>query len=61
MAKSNLTWKFLLIAVVIGVAFFFSYPPGESIKLGLDLQGGAHILLQVELAGLFIPAVERLR
>jgi preprotein translocase subunit SecD len=49
MAKSTLAWKFLLIAVVVAMAAFFSSPPDERIKLGLDLQGGAHILLQVEL------------
>jgi preprotein translocase subunit SecD len=49
MAKSSLAWKFLLIAVVIVLALYFSSPPDERIKLGLDLQGGAHILMQVEL------------
>jgi preprotein translocase subunit SecD len=37
----------LILAVIAG-AVYFSYPPGERISLGLDLRGGAHILMQVE-------------
>ena len=48
MSKNPLTLKFILIAVVIGLAFAFSYPPKERINLGLDLRGGAHYLMQVE-------------
>jgi len=44
---SNLGWKFLLIAVVIGGAFAFGFPPKDRINLGLDLRGGAHILMEV--------------
>lgn len=51
MAKNPLLWKFMLILVVIVVAAFFSYPPQERISLGLDLRGGAHLLLQVDTAG----------
>jgi len=48
MSKNPLAWKFILIAVVIGVAFLFSFPPKERINLGLDLKGGAHYLMQVQ-------------
>lgn len=48
MSKNPLAWKFILIAVVIGVAFLFSFPPNERINLGLDLKGGAHYLMQVQ-------------
>ena len=47
MSKNPLAWKFILIAVVIGVAFLFSFPPKDRINLGLDLKGGAHYLMQV--------------
>ena len=47
MANNPLVSKFVLIlAVAAGAAFFF-YPPKEKINLGLDLKGGAHILMQV--------------
>lgn len=48
MSKNPLAWKFILIAVVIGVAVMFTFPPKDRINLGLDLKGGAHYLMQVE-------------
>ncbi len=48
MSKNPLLWKFILIAAVIGAAVFAGYPPGDKIDLGLDLQGGLHILLKVD-------------
>jgi len=48
MSKNPLAWKFILIAVVIGVAAMFTFPPKDRINLGLDLKGGAHYLMQVE-------------
>ena len=43
-----LTWKFALIVAVVGIATYFVYPPEEKISLGLDLQGGSYILMQVD-------------
>ena len=47
MAK-NLSWKIALIVAVLAVAGYFTYPPKDRINLGLDLQGGSHIVMQVE-------------
>ncbi len=45
--RKNLQWKLLLtLAVVIG-AVILATPPSSKIKLGLDLKGGSHLLLQV--------------
>ena len=44
----ELMWKLVLIVVVVGLAIFMLYPPEERINLGLDLQGGSHIIMQVE-------------
>ena len=44
----RLDWRGGLIAVVVLVAVFFIIPPGERIKLGLDLQGGIHLVLEVQ-------------
>ncbi|MDP3920935.1 MAG: protein translocase subunit SecD [Candidatus Omnitrophota bacterium] len=41
-------WKVLLIVLVTGFALWRAYPPAEQINLGLDLQGGMQLLLQVE-------------
>ena len=45
--KRNLLWRGLLILAVAVVCFFLAYPPQEKINLGLDLQGGMHLVLQV--------------
>ena len=47
MAK-NLRWKLLTIVAVVAASVFAVYPPGESIRLGLDLSGGVHMVLQVQ-------------
>jgi preprotein translocase subunit SecD len=54
-------WKRLLVFVVIGCGFIFALPnlvsggasqylPGKKISLGLDLKGGSHLLLRVDVA-----------
>ncbi|MCP3980436.1 MAG: protein translocase subunit SecD [bacterium] len=48
MSQNPLMWKLILIVAVVAVMGFFSYPPEERINLGLDLRGGAHVLMQVE-------------
>jgi preprotein translocase subunit SecD len=47
MAK-NLRWKLLVIAAVVGLSVFAFYPPGQKVRLGLDLKGGVHLVLRVE-------------
>ncbi len=47
MAK-NLRWKLLLIGGVVVAGVFAVYPPEDRIRLGLDLRGGVHLVLQVE-------------
>ncbi len=46
--KNTLKWKALLIAIVIGGAVFLAYPLEKTISLGLDLQGGMHLMLEVQ-------------
>jgi len=48
MTSKALLWKFVFIGVVIAASIFASYPPEDKINLGLDLQGGLHILLKVD-------------
>lgn len=47
MNRSLLT-RGLIIAAVVGVFAYAAVPPEEKIKLGLDLQGGIHLVLRVE-------------
>jgi preprotein translocase subunit SecD len=45
--KKGLQWKAIIIVAVLALAIFLAYPPKEKIKLGLDLKGGIHLVLQV--------------
>jgi len=56
----NMKWKSVLVVAVAALAIWFSYPPLDvydkdgnvtekgKINLGLDLQGGMHLVLQVD-------------
>ena len=46
--KKNLRWKVILVVAVIALSVALAYPPGEKIHYGLDLQGGMHLVLQVQ-------------
>ena len=48
--QKNLQWKLLGIVAVTALAAWGVYPPGDQIRLGLDLKGGAHLVLRVETA-----------
>ncbi len=45
--KKNLKWRLLTIVGVIGLCVYLFFPLQDKIKLGLDLQGGIHLTLQV--------------
>ncbi|MBN1940061.1 MAG: protein translocase subunit SecD [Candidatus Aminicenantes bacterium] len=46
--KKGLRWKILLTLVVLGFCLFMALPLKDKIKLGLDLKGGIHLVLQVK-------------
>lgn len=50
--RKNLRWRVIIIIIVTGVSLFVMYPLNEKIKLGLDLQGGMHLVLEVDTAKL---------
>ncbi len=41
-------WNVLAIIVILALSIWKAYPPQEKISLGLDLQGGMQLLLEVE-------------
>lgn len=43
-------WILLFVVVLIALSVWAVYPPGEKINLGLDLQGGMHLLLEADMA-----------
>ena len=46
--KKNTQWKLLAIVFVAGLSLVAIYPPQEKIRLGLDLEGGVHMVLRVQ-------------
>ena len=46
--STNLRWKLISIVVITGLAVWAIYPPGERVRLGLDLKGGVHMVLRVQ-------------
>ncbi|WP_306304102.1 protein translocase subunit SecD [Desulfosarcina cetonica] len=63
----NLSWKLILIAAVILAAVIYVIPtlrpgiwPHKKINLGLDLQGGMHLVLEVQTDKAVENTVERL-
>ncbi len=48
--KRGLLWRGVLILAVVAIAALSAWPPKEEIKLGLDLRGGMHLVLQVQTA-----------
>ncbi len=45
--KKGLRWKIILTVGIAVLAIYLAYPPAKKINLGLDLQGGIHLVLQV--------------
>lgn len=45
--RKGLRWKLVLTIIVVAGALILAYPPKTKIHLGLDLQGGIHLVLQV--------------
>ena len=46
--NKNLRWRVIIIVAVIALAVFSFYPPGEKVRLGLDLKGGVHLVMRVQ-------------
>ncbi|MBP7217085.1 MAG: hypothetical protein KBA46_07390, partial [Candidatus Omnitrophica bacterium] len=44
--------KSIFIVALIGACVYFAFPLEKRINLGLDLQGGMHLVLRVDTAGL---------
>ncbi|MEI6156748.1 MAG: protein translocase subunit SecD [Atribacterota bacterium] len=42
----DLPWRVIITVALVAVSIFAVYPPRERIRLGLDLAGGSHILLE---------------
>ena len=45
---SNLRWRIPVTLLVIGLSLWYAFPLSKRISLGLDLQGGMHLVLKVD-------------
>ena len=45
--QKQLRWRVLAVVGVVGIAAGVLWPPADTIRLGLDLRGGVHLVLQV--------------
>ena len=46
--KQNVQWKVVAVVIVAALSALAIYPPEERIRLGLDLEGGVHMVLRVQ-------------
>ncbi|MCK4752293.1 MAG: protein translocase subunit SecD [Planctomycetes bacterium] len=50
--NKNLTWKIILITVLVFVAAWTLYPPDKTLKPGIDLAGGTSLIYEIDTQGL---------
>ena len=46
--NKNLRWKLIAIVTVVAICVWAIYPPSKTVRLGLDLKGGVHLVLKVQ-------------
>lgn len=51
--------RIAIVAIVVAVSIWYLYPPAKTINLGLDLQGGIHLVLGVDADKAVEAQVER--
>ena len=64
----NISWKLLLVIIVVIAAVIYILPsikptwwPHKKVNLGLDLQGGMHLVLEVDTEKALESTIERIR
>jgi preprotein translocase subunit SecD len=57
--RRNLWVRIGLVVVVVAVSLWYLYPPKKAINLGLDLQGGIHLILGVDTSKAVANQTER--
>jgi len=56
--EKKLLYKSIFILAIIGICAYFAFPLNKRINLGLDLQGGMHLLLKIDTSNLPTKAKE---
>ncbi len=55
--EKSIFYRVILILILLGVSIWSFYPPEKKVRRGLDLKGGMHLVLRVELEK--VPEKER--
>ncbi len=50
--NKNLTWRFVLIFALVGLAAWTLYPPHKTLKRGIDIGGGTSLIYEIDAKGL---------
>ncbi len=63
----NISWRVVIVLIVVAIAIVYTIPslnpaiwPHKKINLGLDLQGGMHLVLEVDTAKVVESTIERI-
>jgi preprotein translocase subunit SecD len=56
----NVWTRAAIVAAVVLLSVWYLYPPKKTINLGLDLQGGIHLVLGVETEKALVAQIDRL-
>ena len=57
--RRHLAVRIALVVIVVAASIWYLYPPAKTINLGLDLQGGIHLVLGVDVDKALEAQVER--
>ncbi len=50
--NNKLSWKWLLIVVLVAIAGWNVYPPQDKLKPGIDIGGGTSLIYDIDTSGL---------
>jgi len=56
--ERKLIYKIILLLAVLSLCAYFAFPLNKRVNLGLDLQGGMHLLLKIDTSHLSVQAKE---
>ena len=59
MMPATMRWRVPVVLAVIALSAWYTFPLSQRISLGLDLQGGMHLLLHVDTAKIAPEAQNR--
>ncbi len=59
--KKNLKYRLIIILAIVAASLYLFIPPSKKINLGLDLRGGMHLVLQVQVHEAMLTEADQVR